>query len=532
MILSLIEIALTAACCAVGARHYIHMLQLESYQLPGYKRYLNRTMDSMFRRLVLVGVVFTLLGFVMTFILQPFTEGIPGQRKDIATIVTLILFVIVSGILAYLDFRAPAKKPLVMTKRATRLYAALCLIVLLSCAVVSFIGLPPYIIYAAVAHLVYAAEYAEEPLEKRINMGYFRAARQKLDERSDLVKIGITGSYGKTSTKFALRDILSVKFNVLATPSSFNTPMGVSSIINDKLKPEHQVFIAEMGARHVGDIKEMCELVHPKYSVLTSIGEQHLETFGSITNIVNTKNEIMEALPEDGVGFFASDGEYCDRLFAKCEREKYRVSYDPIRKPHMLIGEVQVDTEGSRFTLTCADGTYTRCRTKLLGKHNIQNIALAASVARRLGLTMEEIARGIRKIEPVEHRLQLIPGQITVIDDAFNSNPSGSAEALNVLSGFPGRRFIVTPGMVEQGEREDSLNFAFGTQMPGKVDVAILVGPKHTRPIYEGMVEAGFDEDRIYVADDLSEATKTLRDLGRPGDVVLFENDLPDNYSE
>lgn len=125
MILSLIEIALTAACCAVGARHYIHMLQLESYQLPGYKRYLNRTMDSMFRRLVLVGVVFTLLGFVMTFILQPFTEGIPGQRKDIATIVTLILFVIVSGILAYLDFRAPAKKPLVMTKRATRLYAAL-----------------------------------------------------------------------------------------------------------------------------------------------------------------------------------------------------------------------------------------------------------------------------------------------------------------------------------------------------------------------------------------------------------------------
>ncbi len=532
MTLNWIEIVLTAACCAVGARHYIHMLQLESYQLPGYKRYLNRTLDRMFRRLVLLGVVFTLLGFVMTFILQPFTAGIPEKRAGIAMSVTLALFIITTSTLAYVDFRAPAKKPLVMTKRARRLYATLAVIALVSCAIVSFIGLPPYIMYAAVAYLVYAAESVEEPLEKRINMGYFNAARQKLDARSDLIKIGITGSYGKTSTKFALRDILSVKYNVLATPSSFNTPMGVSSVINDKLKREHQVFIAEMGARHVGDIKEMCELVHPKFSVLTSIGEQHLDTFGSIMNIVNTKNEIMDALPPDGVGFFASDGEYCDRLFAKLEREKYRVAFDPMRKPHILIGEVEVDTQGSRFTLTCSDGTYARCRTKLLGRHNIQNIALAASVARRLGLTMEEIARGIRRIEPVEHRLQLIPGQITVIDDAFNSNPAGSREALNVLGGFEGRRFIVTPGMVEQGEREDSLNFAFGTQMHGKVDVAILVGPKHTRPIYDGMVEAGFDEGRIYVVQNLNEATDLLREMGRPGDVVLFENDLPDNYSE
>jgi UDP-N-acetylmuramoyl-tripeptide--D-alanyl-D-alanine ligase len=532
MTLNWIEIVVTAACCAVGARHYIHMLQLESYQLPGYKRYLNRTIDSMLRRLVLMGAAFTILSLAMYYIIVPFTSGMEEKRAAIAVWITLFLFIVATVVLAYIDFRTPAKKPLVMTKRGRRLYAALALLSLLSCALVSFIGLPPYIMYAAVAYLVYAAEYVEEPIEKRINMGYFIAARQKLDARDDLIKIGITGSYGKTSTKFALRDILSVKYNVLATPSSFNTPMGVSTVINNKLKREHQVFIAEMGARHVGDIKEMCELVHPKYSVLTSIGEQHLETFGSITNIVNTKNEIMEALPPDGVGFFASDGEYCDRLYAKLEREKYRVAFDPLRKPYMLIGEIEVDTQGSRFTLTCADGTHVRCRTQLLGRHNIQNIALAASVAHRLGLTLEEIARGIRKIAPVEHRLQLIPGPVTVIDDAFNSNPAGSREALNVLGGFEGRRIVVTPGMVEQGEREDSLNFAFGTQMHGKADIAILVGPKHTRPIYEGMVEAGFDEGKIYVVQDLNEATDRLRELGRPGDVVLFENDLPDNYSE
>ena len=532
MILKLIEIVIVAACCAVGARHYIHMLQLESYQLPGYKRYLGRNTERIMRSTVLIGVIFTVLDYVMPLILQPLTSGIPEKRGDIATVVMMVAFAVTCVVLTVRAMHMPAKKPLVMTKRAKRLYAALCLLTLISCAIISFITLPSYLVYAVIAYLVMAAEYIEEPVERFINAGYFKSAQQKLRERDDLIKIGITGSYGKTSTKFALRDILSVKYNVLATPSSFNTPMGVSSIVNNELKRSHQVFIAEMGARHVGDIKELVELVHPKYALLTSIGPQHMDTFGSINNIVNTKNEIMEGLPEDGVGFFASDGEFCDRLFVKCEREKYRTAYDPNRKPHMLISDVQVDTEGSRFTLTCSDGAYTRCHTKLLGKHNIQNIALAASVARRLGLTMEEIARGIRRIEPVEHRLQLIPGQITVIDDAFNSNPSGSAEALNVLSGFTGRRIIVTPGMVEQGDKEDSINYAFGAQMVGKADYAILVGPRHTQPIRQGMLEAGFDEEHIFTVTDLNEATAELRKLGRPGDVVLFENDLPDNYNE
>ena len=532
MLLKWIEIVIVAACCAVGARHYIHMLQLESYQLPGYRRCLKRNAEKVIRSTVLVGVLFTLLDYAVPALLIPMTSGIPEKRGDIATVIVMALFAVVCALLMVRAMHAPAKKPLVFTKRVRRLYAALCIILLAACALFSWITLPPYIVYALVSYMVLAAEFIEEPIEKFINAGFFRSAQQKLNERDDLIKIGITGSYGKTSTKFALRDILSVKYNVLATPSSFNTPMGVSSIVNNELKRSHQVFIAEMGARHVGDIKEMVELVHPKYALLTSIGPQHMDTFGSINNIVNTKNEIMEGLPEDGVGFFASDGEFCDRLYMKFEGEKYRIGYDANRKPHMLISDVQVDTEGSRFLLTCSDGAYTRVHTRLLGRHNIQNIALAASVARRLGLTMEEIARGIRRIEPVEHRLQLIPGQITVIDDAFNSNPSGSAEALNVISGFRGRRIIVTPGMVEQGANEDNINYAFGAQMPGKVDYAILVGPKHTAPIRTGMIEAGFDEEHIFTVSDLTEATTELRKLGRPGDVVLFENDLPDNYNE
>ena len=530
MFFEILKIVIVAACCAAAARHYVHMLQLESYQLPGYRRWLGRNRETMLRP-VAIGVAGVCVSWYMPVLMSLFvTEA--ETRTAVAGYVTLILFVAAAVVMLIRDMRRPEKKPLAFTPRVKRLYTAICLMSLVGCALLDLMRVPPYLFYGAVAYLVMGAAAAMQPVENSINRGFFESAKQKLEDRPDLIKVGITGSYGKTSTKFALRDILSQRYNVLATPASFNTPMGLSRVINEQLRPEHELFIAEMGARHVGDIKELCELVNPKYGLLTSVGPQHLETFGSIENIAGTKNELIEALPEDGIAFFSSDGAYVDRLYARCEKEKYRTGFESDRKQYMTVKDVRVDAQGSRFVLECEDGVRINCRTKLLGRHNIQNIALCAAAARKLGLEMDEIARGIRVIEPVEHRLQLIPGAITVIDDAFNSNPSGSAEALRVLSGFPGRRLIITPGMVEQGEKEDELNYAFGAQMPGCVDIAILVGPKHTRPIYDGLVDNGFDKENIHVAQNLDEATVLLRQLGRAGDTVLFENDLPDNYNE
>ena len=529
--LTTLKIVLVAACCAVACRHYVHMLQLESYQLPGYRRWLSRNRETILKQTVIVGLGATLLSWYMPILLSLFIVE-TEKRATVSEYVMLVMFIAACGVLFWLDGRRPEKKPLAFTPRVKRLYCAICALCLAICALLTLLHIPPYLAYALTAYLVFAAGFIMQPVENSINHGFFESARKKLEERPDLIKIGITGSYGKTSTKFALRDILSQKYNVLATPASFNTPMGLSRVINEQLRPEHELFIAEMGARHVGDIKELCELVRPKYGLLTSIGPQHLETFGSIENIAGTKNELIEALPEDGVAFFSSDGSYVDRLYMRCSREKYRSGFEGERKLYMTVRDVTVGPEGSRFVLECQDGGRINCATRLLGRHNIQNIALCAAVARRLGLQMDEIARGIRVIQPVEHRLQLIPGPITVIDDAFNSNPTGAAEALRVLSGFTGRRLIITPGMVEQGEKEDDLNYAFGTQMPGCVDIAILVGPKHTRPIYEGLTEAGFPEEDIHVVRDLDEATALLGKLGRSGDTVLFENDLPDNYNE
>ena len=192
-----------------------------------------------------------------------------------------------------------------------------------------------------------------------------------------------------------------------------------------------------------------------------------------------------------------------------------------------------VGPTGSRFRLCTRDGSIA-CETPLLGEHNIQNILLASMVCLSLGMTLRQIACGMARLEPVEHRLQLIshPGGMTVIDDAFNSNPASSARALEVLRQFPGRRIVITPGMVELGAQEAELNRAFGEKMASCVDIAILVGRKHTEPIAQGLRGAGFPEESLHVTGSLDEATALLRQLGRPGDTVLFENDLPDNYSE
>ena len=181
-------------------------------------------------------------------------------------------------------------------------------------------------------------------------------------------------------------------------------------------------------------------------------------------------------------------------------------------------GEGNGVSQGSRFVLHAGKDSVV-CQTRLLGAHNIQNILLAASVCLELHMTLAQVARGIGKLEPVEHRLQLIPsaGGTTVIDDAFNSNPRGAEAALNVLKDFPGRRIIVTPGMVELGTQEAEFNRELGRFMADKTDLAILVGKKHTRPIAEGLVAAGFPEEKIYPVGSLREATEKLGALGLPG---------------
>ena len=522
----------------LASRSLMHYFQLESYQFPGYFRTVKRN----FLRAVTPGLIMTvylmLLLLIHRSVDRTLAEG-SLMRLPIA-LVTVVLALLGGNWCRSLLLVKAAKKPFVVTMRVKRTYVTCAIVFTLICALTGFLltGAEPRYYFIGLFPLLLPLWVAfgglcAWPIEKLVSEMYFRDAQKKLSARPDLIRIGITGSYGKTSVKFILGTILQEKFQVLVTPSSFNTPMGVTRVIREKLMPAHQVFVAEMGARHVGDIRELCRLVHPVYGVLTSVGPQHLDTFHTLERIKSTKYELMDAIPDGGCCFFPDDQGICRELFDKTRKEKRLCSIHPgADDADVWAEDIRVSPSGSSFILHAMNDEIA-CQTRLLGEHNIQNILLAATVGVHLGMNLRQLARGISRIEPVEHRLQLLPSTgVTIIDDAFNANPKGAQAALRVLKQFDGRRIIITPGMVELGEGEEQFNHDFGVMMAGCVDVAILVGKKHTAPIASGLREAGFPEDSLFVVSSLDEASALLRQMGRPGDVALFENDLPDNYSE
>ena len=529
----ILMLSLSAGCVLVG-RVLFHYFQLESYQHPGYFRTLRRNVLKSFLPGTIEAIVWA-LSLLLFAVLIP-------EDNDWLPVICTSAAVLVCGVLLYrLSRDHHAKKQFRFTPRMKRLYAvsffvfAGILIALRFCvpagepavSAVLFMLFPLFLpLWVALSGLV------AWPIEKAISEMYFRDAQRILRERKDLIRIGITGSWGKTSVKFILGTILSEKYNTLVTPSSFNTPMGVTRVIRSSLEPGHRVFIAEMGARHVGDIKEMCRLVHPEIGILTSVGPQHLDTFKTVERVAKTKYELIDALPENGRCFFPDDQGICLDLFRKTAKPKSLSGLDA-DTDDVWAEEITVSPDGSHFTL-CTRDFRIPCHTALLGELNIRNIVLCASVAISLGLTKEQIARGISRLVPVEHRLQLIPsaGGITIIDDAFNSNIRGAEQAFRVLKEFPPHRIIITPGMVELGKLEYDMNREFGEKMAAGCDTAILVGKKRCTAIREGLISAGFPEDQIRVAESLDEAVSIMHTIARSGDTVLFENDLPDNYSE
>ena len=529
MLYTVLRTLIVALGCTAAGVATMHMLQAQRYQIPELRRLLRRYGDKTLRPDVLIAAAVAVIDWYLPILLAMVIQK-EEFREDLCRWLVLGLFAIVAAVLFWLRLRLPMKKPFVVTRRMFRLILLVFSINLAGCIILPLLSITPYLLFAGADYIVLAAAVMLRPLEDRINAGFYNSARSKLAKRSDMIRIGITGSFGKTACKQILKTLLSEKYRVLATPPSFSTAMGVSRVVNEQLKPEHQVFIAEMGARHVGDIRELVDLVHPSIGLITSVGPQHLDTFGTVERVRDTKYELIEGLPQEGIAVFARDGAHCDALYARCPlAAKYR--------PGDLVeaSGVEAGPWGTRFTLTDVQtGESRQMETRLLGEHSIANLLLCCTAAKALGMTLEEIALGVSRCEPVEHRLQLISGAggVSIIDDAFNANPVGVQAALRVLKHFPGRRIIVTPGMVELGGREEEFNRAFGTQMASSVDIAILVGKKHTRPIAEGLLAAGFDESNLHVVGCLGESTELLHTMMRAGDVVLYENDLPDNYSE
>ena len=391
--------------CLLAGKILLHYFQLESYQFPGYFRTLRRNL----LKAMLPGISMTVLltvAFVLGALFSPaqiVEQGI-GPRDFFAIAFMIILLIAGGFILGRVLSEKKAKKAFVFTPRVKRLYAVSFIVMtavlyFIVCLINQLIGLSDiwlvlFFLFPMFLPLWIAlCGLLAWPIEKAISEMYFRDAQRILRERKDLVRIGITGSWGKTSVKFILGTILEEKYHTLVTPASFNTPMGVTKVIRSRLEPGHRVFVAEMGARHVGDIKEMCRLVHPQIGLLTSVGPQHLDTFKTVERVAKTKYELIEALPEDGEAFFADDGDICRALYEKTKIRKHLTGLDP-EKDEIRAEEIRYSPEGSTFLL-CRGEEKTECTTRLLGELNIRNILLCASAALSLGLSMKQIARGI-----------------------------------------------------------------------------------------------------------------------------------------
>ncbi len=367
------------------------------------------------------------------------------------------------------------------------------------------------------------------PLEKCVSAWYINDAKRKLKTYSNLKIIGITGSYGKTTTKFILTRILSEKFNVICTPQSFNTPMGVVRTIRESLKPQTQVFVCEMGAKNVGDIKEICKIANPDFGIITSVGEQHLETFKNVDNVFKTKFELSDWVQAKGGTVFVNGDS--EEIKARITAKDFEV-YGSDKNAKYKISKIKSGRDGSSFELKLADTTI-KLTTKLLGKHSIVNIAGASALAYSLGVDEKDIAFAVASLKPTEHRLELknSVNRSLLIDDAYNANPEGSIEAVNVLASFEGmKKVIITPGLIELGERENECNYNLGEACAKHCDVIILVGKNRSKPIAEGVNSQGFNKDNLHIVSSFKEAMEIYSTFADNNTCVLLENDLPDNY--
>lgn len=451
-------------------------------------------------------------------------------------------------------FSSPTKlrNPITWTKK---LIGVTALAVLLSLAFVIAVGFlvgpllsPPsvmgwgvvvilfLILYMAFFLPLAVATVVTLPVDLVLRAVIYARAQQKLAHLDNFTIIAITGSYGKTTMKQTLASLLSGASNVVATKESHNTPVAIArSVLND-ITNETDIFIVEMGAYGRGDIAELCSITPPDISILTGINEAHLERFGSLENTIQAKFEIVTAAPGASVILNADDetvrenykdftGDRSVQFYSRRNHEAsdYTV-YDQ---------RFHEDGTGVSFRLKRDEEALGYVKVSHLGEYIIGNVVAGLCVADVLDISAEKIVKNTHRITPAEHRLQPIQRSrenILVIDDSYNGNPAGAHAAIDVLEKFITRRTVyVTPGLVEMGNRSEAVHKEIGEHLAAVVDVVVLVETSVTDWIKKGLEKAAFAGE-LHTFSSPQEMHAGISNLLHTGDVLLFQNDWPENY--
>ncbi len=461
---------------------YLYLWQLKEYRIL---RFLDHFRTEKGKNLLFSKLIFLKFILVLAFFVCP-----------LYFLLFLIILYFSECAKVLIDFFKKTLKKPILTKKAVFLISA-ALILEISVLLILFLGVKE-IIWGAFWLLVFdiltpviisLIVFIFQPLTVLWRNQIIKKAKKKRAEAKDLLVIGITGSYGKTSTKEFLYTILTEKFNVLKTKEHQNTEMGVSQCVLNDLKPEHQIFIVEMGAYCRGEIKLLCDITKPKIGILTGINEQHLATFGSLENIIKTKYELIESLPEDGVAFFNAKNKYCVELYQRTKIKKF------------LYGE----------------------NVELAGLENIEGVKM---VARELGMTNEEISGALDRIENKFAGIQIKQGisGLKIIDATYSANPDSviaHLDYIKTLRQAQGKLVIVMPCLIELGSSSKEVHRRIGQKIGEVCDLAIITTKERFKEIKEGAGE------KAIFSENPKKIFEKIKSIAREDNVVLLESRVP-----
>ena len=346
-------------------------------------------------------------------------------------------------------------------------------------------------------------------------------AKNKLKKIKSIKIIGIAGSYGKTGMKELVATVLSEKYQVVKTPESYNTPIGIARTILSQVNEKTEILVVEMGEYYSGDIRNICLISPPQISVITGINEAHLERLKSIDNNIRTIFEISQNMKSGGILLMNGKDKYIKNNYKKFVSDQKIYFYSS-------KGKIEFNEDAPGYI-------YQKLFFPILGEYNLDKIDGVIYLAKKLGLTTQEIDNGLKKIKTPAHRLQPVLNReknILVIDDSYNGNPDGVEEGIKTLALFKKRRKIfITPGLVEIGSKSREVHQRIGKRLNDVVDLVIFIKNSMTPYIEGGLINAGFNKNNIIWFDSMMEAQNNLGSILKSGDVILFQNDWPDNYT-
>ncbi len=462
----------------------IYMLQSSEYKIDDYLKWLNRTDDFRLvirrRKLDYTKKAVLLLSFAWLVLI---------------IIYLIVIYLLVQSIIS-----------------ADYLMALL--------AIIIFIILPLVIAYGIVIPLWLGKIIIQNPKQRKI----ISSAKQIFANHS-AVKIAIVGSFGKTTAKEIISTILLEGKKVAYTPGNMNTAIGISRFAQT-LDGSEDIIVIELGEEKVGDVRDLCELTEPNIGIITGINEAHLSSFGTLDNTIATIFEIKDYLGDKTLYKNIESP-----LVAPKINNDDKFAYNQSGTNSWRVSKINMDIDGTEFVVQKSDKTLF-AHTNLLGTHNIGIIAVAIDIADKLGLTIPQIVTGIKKTKPFEHRMQ--PRQLHeawVIDDTYNGNSQGVKAGLLLLKNLDAkRRIYVTPGLVEQGDKNREIHEQIGKQIAKVADVVVLMKNSVTDYICSGLQYEKY-KGELKIIDNPLEFYTNLEHFVVKGDVVLMQNDWTDNYA-